>query len=275
MGTIEKLISQTRAHANGRESYSVLSTALTSVTLTHVHTEADTGQARPSPGDIIGIGLEDMFVTHVHAPVTETVQVHVIRGFNGTTAVTHAVDSQITVGANTDSKVLDALNSALSSLPSEGVIAVEAETITPSPPLVRYPLSGTDVRSILMVQEKIGSYWSPVRSFKFEAGEDPTAFPGGVALVVPDVVGTSMRVTYGYKPTALTATTGDFAALTGLNAVDERLVASTAAFDLASAIKDQDEITQRGLGNLGAIRRGHLNDSIRRINETYPHRRPQ
>ena len=154
------------------------------------------------PGQKISIDLEDMLVTGVTGQVAT-----ISRGYNGSTAATHATTALVYVNARvTRFDISVAINDDLNDLSGKGVFRVGVAQLTWNPVFYGYDLGGlpTNYIDILSVESRtIDPYrrFPSTKSFdtrRWNVTNTDSAFPSGNALIVDDIgdPGQPVYVTY-------------------------------------------------------------------------------
>jgi hypothetical protein len=147
------------------------------------------------------------------------------RGYLGTTAATHAVDAKVTISPTFPRfSIKRAINDTIKSL-SGMLFAADSTAITYSSAVSTYRLPATgnslNIRNILSVAyESIGpsKEWIPIRSWRFDANANSTAFTSEQTISIYDTItsGRTIQVVYSKDPTPFTSNTEVFTTQTGL-----------------------------------------------------------
>jgi len=206
--------------AAGRDRLSFLDESMTTTTTSVVLDVAPGNDVRA--GTIIEIGHERMYVRSV-ATATLTVR----RGFDGTTATSHADDAEVRISPRYPlGRLTQELADVTRSLP-RGLFCVATTTVTMESGGNSFDLTdaaGRDVLRVLVAWrtnangvEKV--YLAPQLSVIRHA--DTTAFPSGYAVTIPPAwtytTDATVRVTYAYAPvTTSIAPTTDLTTHVGL-----------------------------------------------------------
>lgn len=173
-------------------------------------------------GAVLSIDLEEVLVWVV-AGQTATVQ----RGFNGTTAATHADDSLLYVNdRQSATRILRELNNELRSFssPVHGLYRVRTVDLTWSAVRSGYDLTGvTDLIDILAVEGVgvLAGDRSRVERYRVIRNQDTADFPSGMAIQMYDggvIPGRTVRVTYRAPFASLSTLTDDVEAVSFLPA---------------------------------------------------------
>lgn len=165
------------------------------------------------------------------------------RGYNGTTAVAHNVNSRVIISPSYPYvDVKTAINETLYDVFPE-LYGVAKTTITYQPYRTAYALP-TDVwRVITVAYQAIGpsKEWVPVRGWRTDSAADVTSFGTSNTLMLYSAIppGRKVQVVYSTQPTQLTATstsTSSFSTLTGLPETCRDVIILGAASRLSSFI---------------------------------------
>lgn len=148
------------------------------------------------------------------------------RGYLGTTASTHAVDSRVVISPTFPrSAVKRAINDAIRGV-GNNLLAVKQTTFTYNPVVTTYAFSNMSIRNILNISwQTIGpsKEWKPIRRWSWDAQASATAFgyPSTdkvQTVTVGDYItpGRTVQVNYTTTPTPLVNDSDDFSDTTGL-----------------------------------------------------------
>lgn len=241
MTTTLDLIHETKRYllASHREILNALNGAINSstTTITFSHTMGSLVS-----GAVISVDLEIMYVWSADdAAKTAVVQ----RGFQGSTAASHATDALVTVNAKfPDFAVFHAINAELNDI-SGDLFQVVTKTFTYIPGKQGYDLGSTaDPIAILD-----GSYdypgisedWPSLRWLEIRRNANLTSFPSGFAIIMKAAgfPGREVRVVYSAALSPLTSLTDDVRAVTGLDAGSHDIPALGAAIRLQGVREGQ------------------------------------
>lgn len=177
-------------------------------------------------GSIIAIDLEEIFIFAVDGEMGVTA---CARGYNGTTAATHATSAIVTVRPKfSNFRVLQAINDDLSDLssPMNGLYQLKAIDITFNPSRYGYDITdSTQIVSIAEVRFRTSGperTWPRINSFVLERNMPTTGiygdFPSGNALVLYQGAqpGLPIRLKYWAPFSPLTTLTDDVEVIAGL-----------------------------------------------------------
>ena len=162
------------------------------------------------------------------------------RGFQGTTAALHALNSKVTIAPTFPRQsVKTAINEAIEGLyPS--LYAIGTHTFTYNTTVNTYPLPA-EVQSIQNISwSTIGptKEWLPLRNWRQDSMANTASFPTGNTITIYDNVdaGRTIQITYTKIPTALSdsASNAVFETVTGLASSVKDVVVYGAAYRLAS-----------------------------------------
>ena len=226
------------------------------------------------------------------------------RGYLGTTAATHALDTKVTISPTFPRFAIKrAINDTITAIGSS-IFAADTTTITSNAAVAAFRLpSGTsttlNIRSILAVAyQALGASkeWIPIRTFRFDGNANTTAFTSGQTISIYDNIpsGRTIQIAYSTYPVAFadlatTALTNAqvFATVTKLPDSCKDLVILGATYRLlsnldparASMISPQaDEVdAKRPYGSSQSITKQiyalfnqRLNEEIKKQQDKYP-----
>lgn len=167
------------------------------------------------------------------------------RGYLGTTAATHVLDSKVTISPTFPRhSVKRAINDTIRSLGSS-IFAVKSTTFTYNAAVNTYAFANLNIKNILTLSwQSIGpsKEWVPIRHWDFDSSADATAFgytPGTdqvqtITLGEAPQPGRTIKVIYATDPEAFTSNTQDYATQTGLPESTKDVVVLGAAYRLLS-----------------------------------------
>ncbi|MFF6988351.1 hypothetical protein [Streptomyces sp. NPDC010273] len=141
------------------------------------------------------------------------------RGYEGTTATTHAVNTLITSNpAFPKTRIKEAINQTIQCLYPELVVFASTE-ITKLAPVVEYALPA-DLSDVWYVTAQLtgpSQIWQPLPNWRYNPKADTTVFPSGKSLQVLDAVtpGRAIRIVYAKPPTLLVSGSDVFDVTTG------------------------------------------------------------
>lgn len=160
------------------------------------------------------------------------------RGYLGTTAATHVVDSKVTISPTFPRfAVKRAINDTIRSLGST-IFAVKTTTFTYNAVQNTYAFNNLNIKNILsLTWQDIGpsQEWVPIRRWDFDAVGDTTAFGAGAQTVTLGEAiqpGRTVKVIYATDPVTFTNNTDDYATVTGLPESTRDVVILGAAYRL-------------------------------------------
>lgn len=167
------------------------------------------------------------------------------RGYLGTTAATHAVDTKVTISPTFPRhSIKRAINDTIRSLGSN-IFAVKTTTFTFNAAVSTYAFANLNVKNIITVSwQEIGpsKEWRPIRRWDFDPTANPEAFGyvtgtdivQTITLGEAPVSGRTVKVTYATDPEPFTTNAQDYAAQTGLPESTRDVVILGAAYRLLS-----------------------------------------
>lgn len=147
------------------------------------------------------------------------------RGYLGTTIAAHAVDDKVTISPTFPRFTIKrAINDTITALGSS-IFAASTTTITSNSAVAAFRLPATgsslEIKNILSVAyQAIGASkeWVPIRSWRFDANANSTAFTSGQTISIYDVVpsGRTIQIVYAKDPQPFTSNAQVFTTQTGL-----------------------------------------------------------
>lgn len=167
------------------------------------------------------------------------------RGYLGTTAATHAVDTKVTISPTFPRhSIKRAINDTIRSLGSN-IFAVKTTTFTFNAAVSTYAFANLNVKNIITVSwQEIGpsKEWRPIRRYDFDPTANPEAFGyvsgtdvvQTITLGEAPISGRTVKVTYATDPEPFTTNVQDYAAQTGLPESTRDVVILGAAYRLLS-----------------------------------------
>jgi hypothetical protein len=160
------------------------------------------------------------------------------RGYLGTTAATHAVDTKVTVAPifPRDS-IKKAINDTINAV-GASIYATKQTTFTYNAAITTYEFENLNIENILSVSwQDIGptKEWIRVKRWDFDPFADVSTWgSGSQTITIGDVIiaGRTVKVMYATHPATFTATNQDFATQTGLSETVKDVVILGAAYRL-------------------------------------------
>ena len=160
------------------------------------------------------------------------------RGYLGTTAATHAVDTKVTVAPifPRDS-IKKAINDTINAV-GGSVYATKQTTFTYNAAITTYEFENLNIENILSVSwQDIGptKEWIRIKRWDFDPFADVTTWgSGSQTITIGDVIiaGRTVKVMYATSPAVFTATNQDFSTQTGLSETVKDVVILGAAYRL-------------------------------------------
>lgn len=148
------------------------------------------------------------------------------RGYLGTTAATHAVDSKVTVSPTFPRHVVKrAVNDTIRAM-GASIFAVSDTSFTYNAAVTTYAFANLNIDNILTIMwQEVGpsKEWIPVRRWSWDSFAEPTAFGYTSSDEVQTVTigdyitpGRTVKVVYATEPTAFTTNAQVFTTQTGL-----------------------------------------------------------
>lgn len=160
------------------------------------------------------------------------------RGYLGTTAATHTVDTKVTVAPifPRDS-IKKAINDTINAV-GASIYATKQTTFTYNAAITTYEFENLNIENILSVSwQDIGptKEWIRIKRWDFDPFADVSTWgSGSQTITIGDVIiaGRTVKVMYATHPATFTATNQDFATQTGLSETVKDVVILGAAYRL-------------------------------------------
>jgi hypothetical protein len=144
------------------------------------------------------------------------------RGYLGTTAATHALDSKVTISPTFPRYVIKkAINDTIRAVGSS-IFAAKVTTFTFNAAKTTYDFNDLNIQNILTIMwQSVGpsEEWIPVRRWSWDSVADATAFGANAqTITIGDYItpGRTVKVIYATDPEAFTTNSQDFSTQTGL-----------------------------------------------------------
>lgn len=189
---------------------------------------------------LIEIDDELIFVDSVNRPASSLVIAPFGRGYQGTSAATHAINTKVTI-APTFPRVSTkrAINDTLRSVFPK-IWGVDNTTFTFSPAKNTYALP-SDFEDLLEISyQTIGSSqeWYPVKSYRVDNSAATSSFTSGKSISIYSGVepGRTVKVTYTKEASPLVNTSDVYTTVTGLPESTKDVIVLGAAYRLISFI---------------------------------------
>jgi len=167
------------------------------------------------------------------------------RGYLGTTAATHALDTKVTISPTFPRfSVKRAINDTINAMCSS-IFAVKSYTFTFNAAVSTYPLVNLNVKNILSISwQSIGpsKEWIPIRKYDFDSLANAEAFGyttgtdqvQTITLGQAPISGRTVKVTYATNPPPFTSNDQDYVTQTGLPASTRDIAILGASYRLLS-----------------------------------------
>jgi len=144
------------------------------------------------------------------------------RGYLGTTAATHTVDTKVSISPTFPRYVIKkAINDTINAVGST-IFAAKVTTFTFNAAQTTYDFDGLNIQNILSISwQSVGPSleWIPVRRWSWDSKADATAFGATAQTVtIGDYItpGRTVKVVYATDPVPFTTNAQDFSTQTGL-----------------------------------------------------------
>jgi len=162
------------------------------------------------------------------------------RGYLGTTAATHVIDSKVTISPTFPRfNIKRAINDTIRAL-GANIFAVKTTTFTFTSSVSTYAFNNLNIKNILSVTwQDIGpsKEWVPLRRWDFDSLASTTAFGSGaqtITLGEAPVSGRTVKVVYATDPEPFTSNSDVYTTVTGLPESTRDVVVLGAAYRLLS-----------------------------------------
>lgn len=189
---------------------------------------------------LVEIDEELLFVDSVNRPSNSLTVAPFGRGYQGTTAATHTINSKVTIAPTFPRiAVKRAINDTVKAVYPQ-LWGVGTTTFTYSPATTTYALPA-DAEGILAVSyATIGSSreWAPIRAWRHDPMGNTTAFTSGNTISIYSGVepGRTVQVTYTKEATAMANNSDVFTTVTGLPLSTKDVIIYGAAYRLISFV---------------------------------------
>jgi hypothetical protein len=189
---------------------------------------------------LVEIDEELLFIDSVNRPASSLVVAPFGRGYQGTTAATHAINSKITIAPTFPRvAVKRAINDTVKAVYPQ-LWGIGTTTFTYSPARTTYSLP-SEAQGILAVSySTIGSTreWLPIRSWRHDSMANTGAFTSGNTISIYSGVepGRTVQVNYSKEATAMVNNSDVFTTVTGLPLSTKDVIVYGAAYRLISFI---------------------------------------
>lgn len=218
--------------------------------LTHAVTTTTSSSASPlvlqlGSTDSVGKGIieidEELLWVDSFDRVANTATVAPFgRGYLGTTAATHVVDSKVTISPTFPRfNIKRAINDTIRAL-GANIFAVKTTTFTFTSSVSTYAFNNLNIKNILSVTwQDIGpsKEWVPIRRWDFDSLASTAAFGSGaqtITLGEAPVSGRTVKVVYATDPEPFTSNSDVYTTVTGLPESTRDVVILGAAYRLLS-----------------------------------------
>jgi hypothetical protein len=218
--------------------------------LTHAVTTTTSSSASPlvlqlGSTDSVGkgtieIGEELMWVDSFDRVANTATVAPFGRGYLGTTASTHALDTKVTISPTFPRfNIKRAINDTIRAL-GANIFAVKTTTFTFNSAVSTYAFNDLNIKSIISVTwQSIGpsKEWVPLRRWDFDSLASTAAFGANaqtITLGEAPVSGRTVKIIYATDPTPFTSNSDEYTTVTGLPESTRDVVILGAAYRLLS-----------------------------------------
>ena len=162
------------------------------------------------------------------------------RGYNGTTAATHAANSKVTITPTYPRyAVKRAINDTIGAIYPK-VYAVSSSAVSFLASRTTYAVPAEAIQILSMAWQSVGptKEWLPIRQWRWDPIAYASSFPTGRTVSIYDNVlpGRTINIVYAHIPSGMTNNSDDFETITGLPSSMRDVVAYGAAWRLSSYI---------------------------------------
>jgi len=215
------------------------------------------------------------------------------RGYLGTTAATHTLDTKVTISPTFPRYVVKkAINDTINAVGST-IYSAKVTTFTFNAAQTTYDFDGLNIQNILTIMwQSVGpsQEWLPVRRWSWDSKADATAFGAtSQTVTIGDYItpGRTVKVVYSTDPVPFTTNAQDFSTQTGLPESCKDVIVLGASYRLltyldparASQVSPQADETdskrpygasQTATKQLYALYTQRLNEETQRQQTLYP-----
>lgn len=233
---VDEVLLNLAGYTMRQDRLTYLTSALTSTSALSVAIASVDNVAR----GLVEIDEELLFVDSVNRPASSLVIAPFGRGYQGTTAATHAQNARVTIAPTFPRvAVKRAINDTVKAVYPQ-LWGVGTTTFTYSPAATTYALPA-EAEGILGVSyATIGSSreWAPIRAWRHDPMGNTTAFTSGNTISIYSGVepGRTVQVTYTKEATAMANNSDDFVTVTGLPLSSKDVIIYGAAYRLISFV---------------------------------------
>jgi hypothetical protein len=188
----------------------------------------------------IEIGEELMWVDSFDRVANTATVAPFGRGYLGTTASTHALDTKVTISPTFPRfNIKRAINDTIRAL-GANIFAVKTTTFTFNSAVSTYAFNDLNIKSIISVTwQSIGpsKEWVPLRRWDFDSLASTAAFGANaqtITLGEAPVSGRTVKVIYATDPSPFTSNSDEYTTVTGLPESTRDVVILGAAYRLLS-----------------------------------------
>lgn len=233
---VDEVLLNLAGYTMRQDRLTYLTSAVTSTTALSIPIASVDNVAR----GLIEIDEELMFVDSVNRPASSLVIAPFGRGYQGTTAATHSINTRVTIAPTFPRvAVKKAINDTINAVSSE-LWVLGNTTFSYSPARTTYALPA-EVDDILAVSyQTIGSTqeWAPIRAYRFDSMANTGAFTSGKTISLYSGIepGRTVQVTYTKDPSLLVNNSDNFTTVTGLPETSKDVIIYGAAYRLISFV---------------------------------------
>jgi len=300
MTTLNEMIDEVTVNLSGYTFQQDRATYLTNAVTTTTSSSASPLILNLGSTDSVGKGVveidEELLWVDSFDRVSNTATIAPFgRGYLGTTAATHALDSKVTISPTFPRfNIKRAINDTIRSL-GASIFAVKSTSFTFNAAKTTYAFNNLNIKNIITLSwESIGpsKEWVPIRRWDFDSTADATAFGANaqtITLGEMPISGRTVRVVYATDPAPFTTNAQDYSTQTGLPESTKDVAILGAAYRLltfidparASQVSPQADETdskrpfgasQSATKQLYALYQQRLNEETKSQQQNYPPR---
>jgi hypothetical protein len=189
---------------------------------------------------LIEIDEELLFVDSVNRPASSLVVAPFGRGYQGTAATTHAINTKVTIAPTFPRiAVKRALNDTVKAVyPQLWGIGTHTFSYSPAQSTYALPSDAEGVIAVAFSTTGPTKEWLPIRSYRHDSMANTASFTSGNTITLYSGVepGRTVQVTYSKEATAMVNNSDNFVGVTGLPLSTKDVIIYGAAYRLISFV---------------------------------------
>jgi len=239
MATLNEMVDEVSLHLSGYGMRNEALTHLNSAINTTVK-QLTVGSAESVGKGLIEIDDELMWVDSFDRTANTVTIAPFGRGYNGSTAAAHAVDTKIVINpVFTRKAIKTAINDTIQAVGSQ-LFGIGSTSFTSSVAVSTYALPANLDTVVSVSFQAIGptKEWVPIRGYRVDKAASVSEFGSPNTITINSFVDPSatVQVTYSFDPEVMESNTDDFEATTGLPASAKDVIILGAAYRLLSFV---------------------------------------